>query len=462
MPAAAEVVCRVLRQAGARWAFATPAAPEVLVGGATRAGLDPVRVDATGAVVMAAATAVLTGRPGVVVAGVDLDEAAAALGHAVADRAPVILLSEPGPLLAAMGPGAPTGPTIRTVPAEPTSAAHQAAHACQVALQPPRGPVRVVLDAADATRPAVPVAVMPHPGPPPPPDPAALEAAAGLLAGADRPVILAGLACRDTGVAFWLRPLAEALPAPVVVTRAGRGALPDPHPLRLGRLGSEPAARVLERADLVVALGVDPLELADTPLPTPVLAIGPAGGVTGSVAVTGDLALVLEELAPRLRRGARSDWDVAELDRLKRRGQPDCRPGSAAAVVRRAREANPAASAALEPDPRLAGLDESWWARAPGDVLSAALPVAGFAVAAATAAALAGRRALAFTTPGGAAAAGAALALARARALDVAVVVLGTGDAVAGTGAGTPAGDAALAAVLGRPGPSVVALGPPV
>jgi hypothetical protein len=33
--------------------------------------------------------------------------------------------------------------------------------------------------------------------------------------------------------------------------------------------------------------------------------------------VTGAVTAILEELAPRLRAGGRSDWDVAELRRLK-------------------------------------------------------------------------------------------------------------------------------------------------
>jgi hypothetical protein len=32
----------------------------------------------------------------------------------------------------------------------------------------------------------------------------------------------------------------------------------------------------------------------------------------------GDIALIIEELAPRLRARDRADWDVAELDRMKR------------------------------------------------------------------------------------------------------------------------------------------------
>jgi thiamine pyrophosphate-dependent acetolactate synthase large subunit-like protein len=58
----------------------------------------------------------------------------------------------------------------------------------------------------------------------------ALDGAADLLARAQRPILIAGGQCRTLEVATWLRALAEALPAPVVVTAHGKGALPDPHP----------------------------------------------------------------------------------------------------------------------------------------------------------------------------------------------------------------------------------------
>src|SRR5207244_1470562 len=69
---------------------------------------------------------------------------------------------------------------------------------------------------------------------------------------ATRPLLVAGRGCRAPAVATWLRAFAEALPAPVLVTPAGRGALPDPHPLCHGLLAHD--AALLRRADLVLAL----------------------------------------------------------------------------------------------------------------------------------------------------------------------------------------------------------------
>src|SRR5438034_11258051 len=82
----------------------------------------------------------------------------------------------------------------------------------------PRGPVHLDVPAEVAGAHAVPVATACRPGPLPPPDPRSLDEAARLLAGASRPVLIAGLQCRSVTDAQWLRALAEALPAPVLLT----------------------------------------------------------------------------------------------------------------------------------------------------------------------------------------------------------------------------------------------------
>src|SRR5581483_3883197 len=66
----------------------------------------------------------------------------------------------------------------------------------------------------------------------PEPAAAAIGTAAALLRAARRPVIIAGGGCADCGEA--LLAVAEALPAPVAVTVAAKGVIPDHHPLCLG------------------------------------------------------------------------------------------------------------------------------------------------------------------------------------------------------------------------------------
>ena len=103
--------------------------------------------------------------------------------------------------------------------------------------------------------------------PPPPafdrrplPDPARVAEAAALLAGARRPVILAGWGSVLSGARSELLALAEALGAPLVTTLKGKAAVPAGHPLWLGHVamgGSPRAVRVMTspEVDLVLAVG---------------------------------------------------------------------------------------------------------------------------------------------------------------------------------------------------------------
>jgi acetolactate synthase-1/2/3 large subunit len=95
---------------------------------------------------------------------------------------------------------------------------------------------------------ATPVAPMPLP--PPQPDEAALAEAAGLIASARNPIIVAGGGA--LGAAAEIRALAERLQAPVVTYRRARGLLPTSHPLA----ASLPVgARLWQAADAVIAVG---------------------------------------------------------------------------------------------------------------------------------------------------------------------------------------------------------------
>lgn len=158
----------------------------------------------------------------------------------------------------------------------------------------------------------------------PPPDSRALDRAAELIRAASRPIVIAGLQCRSEN-APWLRAFAEALPAPVLTTSQVEEALPETHPLALGIFtGSEQDDAVLGLADLIVTFGLDPTELNPSRWPYPALVVclarTPHSGfpVTPLVEVVGDLALILEELAPRLKGQTQADWDMFQLDRLKK------------------------------------------------------------------------------------------------------------------------------------------------
>lgn len=90
----------------------------------------------------------------------------------------------------------------------------------------------------------------------PPCDLRLLEAGAGHLRGARRPLVIAGGGVVAAEAGGELLALARRLEAPVITTVMGRGALPETHPLWLGVLPNKRATQpALEAADVVLAVG---------------------------------------------------------------------------------------------------------------------------------------------------------------------------------------------------------------
>ncbi|MCZ6680619.1 MAG: thiamine pyrophosphate-binding protein [Candidatus Poribacteria bacterium] len=88
-----------------------------------------------------------------------------------------------------------------------------------------------------------------------PPNPADVQAAAEALQQADRPILFVGSAVIHSNACEELQQLAEKLNAPVVVTRCGKGALREDHPLALQQVGGFLARQALELADCTLAIG---------------------------------------------------------------------------------------------------------------------------------------------------------------------------------------------------------------
>jgi acetolactate synthase-1/2/3 large subunit len=431
----ADVVVDGLKRAGTPGLFVADGASHPLLDTARAADLTVARAcGETAACVMAAVAGDLVEAPGAVLIQSPDRAVSSAIERAVVDRAPMIVLADRHPGDAVPGKAA-LGVT-------PESAAHWIAHAARLAATPPRGPVLLAVPAEVARQQALPLATSCRPDPLPAPAADALGAAARLLAGASRPLLLAGAHCRSADVQQWVRALVEALPAPILVTCRAKGALPDPHPLMLGVLGSESEGvdeRLLKLADLVVGLGLDALE----PVPeawrstAPVLAIGPPqalGDRAPAVEVTGDIAVVIEELAPRLRERERADWDVAQLDRL-RRERAAAGAGTDAArarreIVRLTREATPAGTiATVDAGPHLADVAAPWHVVAPRELLASGRSAAGFALPAALAARVVhpDRHIVCFIDADGLAAAAGELETAMRLGGPLIVVVIGSG-----------------------------------
>ena len=387
------------------------------------------------ATIMAAVTGELTGRPGAVLStlGPGVTASATGLAHALLDRSPLLYLSDrhPAGVLAYathqyVDHAAHLGPIVKgSVTVSPDSAGHWVAHAVQLALAEPRGPVHLDLPADVAGAPAVPVATTMTPPTVPVPDDALVERAAEMIRGAKRPLVIAGLGCRAAD-AKWLRAFCEALPAPVLTTYKAKGAIPDPHPLAMGIFtGGALEEPLVRRADLIITFGLDTVELIPRrwsyPAPVLSLARGPssdprlraAGGgayFTPALEVVGDLGTILEDLAPRImRRDVKADWDVAEVDRIRRERAAALEvpvPGLAPhRVAQIARELTAAGSiATVDAGAHMFQTTTYWHALEPGELLiSNGLATMGFALPAAIAAQLVhpGRRVVCFTGDGG-------------------------------------------------------------
>ena len=86
----------------------------------------------------------------------------------------------------------------------------------------------------------------------------AIARAARMLAGAARPVIVAGGGIKNTGAADAALALADALNAPVVTSPGHGDAVPFGHPKNAGQMGprgNPVASRLVKEADVILALG---------------------------------------------------------------------------------------------------------------------------------------------------------------------------------------------------------------
>ena len=187
--------------------------------------------------------------------------------------------------------------------------------AAMTALTPHRGPVfvdlplEVIFTQAQAKLSALP------PVPTLQPDPEETAKASALLAGAQRPVIIAGSDVYAGDAVGALREAAEALQIPVFANGMGRGALPPEHPLAFARA----RRAALSGADVIAVVGT-PLDfrlgfgdfgeaqvvhVTDAPSQK-------AAHITPAAAPTGDLRLVLSSFADFSGvRAEHADWIAA-------------------------------------------------------------------------------------------------------------------------------------------------------
>lgn len=149
--------------------------------------------------------------------------------------------------------------------------------AARIAITPRQGPVHVGLPAGLSGSPTTERNGVPKPMPAVMQSPRAarLESAASLIAESRRPVMAIGLGAVRANAGAKALALAESHRMPVVITPMAKGVIPEDHPLYAGAVFhalSDIVGQTHQEADLVVAVGYDPVEfnyeswLPDVPL----------------------------------------------------------------------------------------------------------------------------------------------------------------------------------------------------
>lgn len=277
---AADILARRLYEAGCRHAFGMPGGEVLtLVDALEKAGIAFVLVKHENAGgFMAEGVFQRTGVPGILVAtlGPGAANGINVVANAEQDRVPLIVLTgcvDPDEALtythqvfdhrALFAPITKASFTLT-----PGGAAAIADKALAIATEPRPGPVHIdvpisVADAGVREAPRIGWRAPARSGPAAGPD---LERAREWLRQAARPLLLVGLDAMDGDAPQAVREFAEAFDAPVITTYKAKGVLPEDHALALGGAGLSPLADrhllpLVHKADLVIALGYDPIEM---------------------------------------------------------------------------------------------------------------------------------------------------------------------------------------------------------
>lgn len=337
------------------------------------------------AAAMAAAHAQLTGEPGVVLvtAGPGVTNTLTAVAEAYVGALPLVVLSGRGATATVMRGASQELPTHLmfaeackwTVRVDRADLLAEAVHrAFVVARSGKPGPVLVDIP-RDLLAQQVPARTWPTAGVRQrvTPDPSVVTQVSDALAGADRPLVIAGGGVLASEAADRVRRLAELLGAPILTSLAGRGSLPDEHALAAGGLGAHKnmvSKRLLHEADVVLGLGTrfEEMETNWQPaaMPRPEATyiqvdLDPeelGRSIPAAIPVLGDIRATLDAVLDRLDgdervEAARTARERDELPRLReevaalRRSVADLaaseeRPVSPVRVIREAREVFPA------------------------------------------------------------------------------------------------------------------------
>jgi acetolactate synthase-1/2/3 large subunit len=272
-----DLIVRTLEQAGVRWVFGIPSGPVLpLIEALRQSSVEFVlTATETSAAFMAAAVGYLTGIPGVCAStvGPGATNLTTGIGCAWLDRAPALAITcnvatpwlerriqmriDHHKLFEAL--------TKASLACRNANVGAMLAHALDIASSEPPGPVHLDLPEDVAQAPAVestggaekPVKL---------PD-LSLEIAqalSGALKAAKRPLLICGLTFTRSQGGAHLLGFIERQNLPFVTTLHGKGFLPESHPNCAGVIGRARRSDVkkfTDQADLIIAMGYDPIEI---------------------------------------------------------------------------------------------------------------------------------------------------------------------------------------------------------
>lgn len=329
----ADVLVRALRSTGTKRMFGLPGGGSSLdlIDAASRQGVPFVLArHETSAAIMAATTAELDGSVGcaIVTKGPGTANAANGVAHASLDRCALAMVTDgfsesirsyvthqwfdQQALLA---------PIVKAHSTLESTTMAQIESLLALANSPERGPVhleltgptaRELLDGNNADGETLDVVT---------PSQKQIADAKRVLSKSRKPIIVVGLDARPAPVAAAIKNWVNALACPLLATYKAKGIVADSDSLYAGNFtGGAAEKAIVDEADLIILIGVDPVEFILQPWPheQPVLELNviehAVHYVKAAAAVFGDLASTLEILASDC---IKSQWVAADVARLK-------------------------------------------------------------------------------------------------------------------------------------------------
>ena len=347
----AKLLVKTLREIGVRHVFGVPSGGWVDYLEAIRQtdGISFVLTSHEGgAAFMADVCGQLTGVPGVCFGtfGPGATNLSTGVGCALLDRSPMIAFTDELPA-SMRGRTTQMGIdhqalfrplTKKTTRLEPGRVQEILFDATRTALSERPGPVHIGLP-VDISAKRAPLRGSPWPEPEAPPMPSeeVLLTAAELLRRSRKPVLAIGLGAVRAGVRNEVLNLAEGIRAPIVLTPMAKGMVSEDHPCYAGVLFhalSDQVAQTHQQADLIIAIGYDPVEFNyESWLPAvPVLSIDTVtadldrGQYELACEIVGDIPRAVQTLA-RMVPDAK-DWDLQALAARRQRLFQGLAPGS--------------------------------------------------------------------------------------------------------------------------------------